>query len=130
MTQLREGGLTQKGARSGRWVNAGHTARHTMPPVTVEVELVEACSAEIVQAFCRDEPRLSSRPSRLSPETLAYMVASAAYQLLVARRNRSICATLSLAVYQAPGGVKARIDDVVAEQTEDGQVAAVALLQE
>ncbi|GIJ13114.1 hypothetical protein Van01_63280 [Micromonospora andamanensis] len=57
------------------------------------------------------------------------MVASSAYQLLVARGTGSIRATLTMAVYQTPRGVKARIDDVVAEQTEDGQAAAVAMLQ-
>jgi hypothetical protein len=118
------------GGRSGWRGNAGHIARHTTPAVTIEVELVEACSPEIVEAFCRDEPRLSSRPSRLTPETSAYMVASSAYQLLVARRNGGRRGTLTIAVYQAPRGVKARIDDVVAEQTEDGEAASVALLQE
>jgi GNAT superfamily N-acetyltransferase len=100
-----------------------------MAAVVLEVELVDAYGAEIAEAFCRDEPRLSSRPSRLKPEALADMLASSAYQLLIARNAGGICATLTLAVYRAPGGVKARIDDLVAEQSEDGQAAAVALIQ-
>jgi hypothetical protein len=66
----------------------------------------------------------------LKPEKLADMVASPAYQLLVARANGIIRAMLTLVVYRAPGGTKARIDDVVAEQTEDGQAAAAALVHE
>ena len=66
----------------------------------------------------------------MKPEALADMVKSPAYHLLVARCDGDICATLTLAVYRAPGGVKARIDDVVAEQTPGGQVAAAALVQE
>jgi hypothetical protein len=98
--------------------------------VVIAVEVVDTLSPEIVEMFCRDEPRLSSRPSRLKPEMLADMVASPAYHLLVVRRDGDICATLTLAVYRAPGGIKARIDDIVAEQTEDGHAAAAALLQE
>jgi hypothetical protein len=98
--------------------------------VAVTIEPVDTCSPDVVAAFCRDEARLSSRPSRLKPETLAGMAASPAYHLLVARRDGDICATLTLAVYRAPGGIKARIDDVVAEQTDEGQAAAAALLQE
>ncbi|MEV1110099.1 GNAT family N-acetyltransferase [Micromonospora sp. NPDC049751] len=96
----------------------------------VEVELVEALDAESIEAFCRDVPKLSSRPSRLSPQALARMIALPEYQLFVARQNGSICGTLTLAVYQAPGGVKARIDDVVAEQTEGGKAVALRLIRE
>jgi hypothetical protein len=104
--------------------------RRIVVAVVLSVELVDRFSPEIVEAFCRDEPRLSSRPGRLKPEVLADMVASPAYHLLIARQDGAVRATLTLAVYRAPGGTKARIDDVVAEQTEDGQAAAAVLLQE
>lgn len=58
------------------------------------------------------------------------MVTSPAYQLLVARDSEGICATLTFVAYRAPGGAKARIDDVVADQTRDGQAAAAALVRE
>jgi hypothetical protein len=46
-----------------------------MATVDVEVELVETLDAESIEAFCRDEPELSSRPGSLSPEALASMIA-------------------------------------------------------
>ncbi|WP_181518529.1 GNAT family N-acetyltransferase [Micromonospora noduli] len=98
--------------------------------MNIEVELIETLDAESIEAFCRDEPELSSRPSRLSPKALARMIALPEYQLLVARRDGDICGMLTLAVYWAPGGVKARVDDVVAEQTEGGQAVAVTLIRE
>lgn len=49
----------------------GQFVRRVMPPVDVEVELVETLDADSIKAFCRDEPELPSRPSRLSPEALA-----------------------------------------------------------
>jgi hypothetical protein len=98
--------------------------------MVIDVELVDRCTPEIVEAFCRDEPRLSSRPSRLKPEVLADMIASPAYQLLVARIDGVLHATLTLAVYRAPSGIKANVGDVVAEQTEQGQSAAAALVEE
>ncbi|MEV1319940.1 hypothetical protein AB0J14_28115 [Micromonospora arborensis] len=98
--------------------------------MNVEVELVETLDAEIIEAFCRDEPELSSRPSRLGPDELARMIVLPEYQLFVARRNGGICGTLVLAVYRARGGVKARIDDVVTEQTKDGQAVVVTLIRE
>ncbi|MGC4755471.1 GNAT family N-acetyltransferase [Micromonospora trifolii] len=98
--------------------------------MNVEVELIETLDAEGIEAFCRDEPELSSRPSRLSPEALARMIALPEFQLLVARRNGGICGTLTLAVYQMPGEVKARVDDLVAEQTEGGQAIALTLIRE
>ncbi|GAA3247684.1 GNAT family N-acetyltransferase [Dactylosporangium siamense] len=98
--------------------------------MTFVVELVDRCTPDVVDAFCRYEPRLSSRPSPLKPEVLARMVESHAYQLLVARNDGVIRATLTAAVYQALRGVTARIDDVVAEQDQEGQAAAVALVEE
>ena len=98
--------------------------------MVIDVELVDRCTPEIVEVFCRDEPRLSSRPSRLKPEVLADMIASPAYQLLVARIDGVLSATLTLAVYRAPRGIKANVGDVVAEQTEPGQSAAAALVEE
>ncbi|WP_170208721.1 hypothetical protein [Micromonospora pisi] len=53
-----------------------------------------------------------------------------AVEVLAGRRNGGIRGTLTLAVYRAPGGVKARIDDVVAEQTKDGQAVALTLIRE
>ena len=89
--------------------------------VVIAVEIVDTLNPETVEVLCRDEPRLSSRPGRLKPEVLADMIASPAYHLLAVRRDGDICATLTLAVYRTPGGIKARIDDIVAEQTEDGR---------
>ena len=51
----------------------------------VAVQLVTEVTYEIVAAFCRVEPELSSRPRPVAPAELDWMASCEVYRLLVGR---------------------------------------------
>jgi ribosomal protein S18 acetylase RimI-like enzyme len=84
------------------------------------VEIVEAVevSPELVDAFARLVPQLSSSSPPPSEAELAEMVASPAVSILVARdpgQGNQITGTLTLVLFRIPTGVRAWIEDVVVD---------------
>jgi ribosomal protein S18 acetylase RimI-like enzyme len=92
----------------------------------MQIDVVESVSSELVEAIASLLSQLSSS-SPPSAEELAAIVASPATSLLVARDADSILGTLTLAVFRIPTGVRARIEDVVVDESARGRGIGEAL---
>jgi ribosomal protein S18 acetylase RimI-like enzyme len=92
----------------------------------MRIEVVEAVSPDLVDAFASLTPQLSSAspPSRAE---LSEIVDSPATSLLVARDGDAIVGTLTLAVFRIPTGVRAWIEDVVVDESARGGGVGEAL---
>ena len=88
---------------------------------------MDSVSAELVEAFARLLPQLSSSASPTSLDELEAIVASPATSLIVARDGEQILGTLTLAVFRIPTGVRAWIEDVVVDEGARGRGVGEAL---
>ncbi len=87
-------------------------------------------TAELVEAFVRLVPQLSSSSPPTSHEELEEIVSSEASILFVARDAADrIVGTLTLAVFRIPTGVRAWIEDVVVDDAARGMGAGEALVR-
>jgi ribosomal protein S18 acetylase RimI-like enzyme len=88
----------------------------------VVTEATEA-SAELVDAFARLIPQLSSSNPPPTAEEVADMVAAPSSVVLVARDGASgvILGSLTLALFRIPTGVRAWIEDVVVDESARGR---------
>lgn len=93
------------------------------------VEVVEATEVtpELVAAFERLIPQLSSSNPPPPAEELAEIVASPATVLLVARDGEQILGSLTLALFRIPTGMRAWIEDVVVDGDARGRGVGEAL---
>ncbi len=93
------------------------------------VEITEATdvTAELVEAFERLTPQLSSSNPPPSAEALENIAASEATRLLVARSDRVIVGSLTLVLVRIPTGLRAIIEDVVVDERVRGQGVGRAL---
>lgn len=93
------------------------------------VEITEATdvTAELVEAFERLTPQLSSSNPPPSAEALETIAASEATRLLVARSDRVIVGSLTLVLVRIPTGLRAIIEDVVVDEQVRGQGVGRAL---
>ncbi len=97
------------------------------PGVTIS-EATEV-SPELIRAFERLIPQLSSSSPPPGAGALAEMVASPASVLLVAHDGSgSIVGSLTLAVFRVPTGLRAWIEDVVVDESARGTGAGEALV--
>jgi ribosomal protein S18 acetylase RimI-like enzyme len=97
----------------------------------VIVERATAPSQELVDALARLLPQLS--PGRETPglPELTEMLAATGSNLIVARDgDGSVLGALMLLVYRIPSGLKARIDDVVVDESARGRGIGEALTRE
>jgi ribosomal protein S18 acetylase RimI-like enzyme len=94
-------------------------ARGNLPGVTVEV--LHEVTDEVVEAFARLMPQLSTTAPAPDRAALAHMVGSPATTILVARAAGTIVGTLTLAMFQIPTGVRAWIEDVIVDESARGQ---------
>ncbi len=95
-------------------------------PATVEV--VSEVTPELVEAFGRLVPQLSSSNPAPSVAELDEMVHSASTTLFVARTDGGpISGTLTLCTFRIPTGVRAWIEDVVVDGSARGQGIGEAL---
>jgi ribosomal protein S18 acetylase RimI-like enzyme len=92
----------------------------------MRIDVVESVSSELVEAIASLLAQLSSS-SPPSADELAAIVTSPATSLLVARDADSILGTLTLAVFRIPTGVRARIEDVVVDESARGRGIGEAL---
>ena len=98
---------------------------------TPEVRVTEATAVtpELVEAFERLIPQLSSSNPPPTGEELAAIVASPASVLLMARdESGAIVGSLTLAVFPVPTGLRAWIEDVVVDESARGAGAGEALV--
>jgi len=97
----------------------------------VHVTQATTVSDELVEAFARLVPQLSSSASPPTREQLDAMISSPATTLLLARDDQDrIIGSLTLAMFRAPTGVRAWIEDVVVEAEARGQGIGEALVAE
>jgi ribosomal protein S18 acetylase RimI-like enzyme len=95
--------------------------------VSVEIVPVEAVTGELVEAFARLIPQLSSSSSPPTAEQLSEIVDAADSVLFVARMDGRVVGCLTLALYRIPTGLKAWIEDVVVDDSARGQGVGEAL---
>ncbi len=94
-----------------------------------EVAGVDEVTDELVAAFARLIPQLSSSSPPPSRSDLEEMVASPASVLLVARdANGAVVGSLTLALFRVPTGLRAWIEDVVVDESARGEGAGEALV--
>ena len=92
-----------------------------------DVTICETVTDEVVEAFARLIPQLSSSNPPPSRDQLEDLVASEASTLFVARVDGSIVGSLTLAMFRIPTGVRAWIEDVVVDESARGHGVGEAL---
>nr|WTB31907.1 GNAT family N-acetyltransferase [Streptomyces sp. NBC_00830] len=97
--------------------------------MSVEVEIVREASREVVDAFGRLLPQLSSAAGLLDLEAIDRVVRCETNTVLVARDGGEIVGTLTLVVFPVLTGVRARIEDVVVDVSARGKGVAATLTQ-
>ena len=96
----------------------------------LRIEAATVASGELVEAFRRLVPQLSSSASAPGREELAAIVDSPAATILVARDDDRIVGTLTLVVFRIPTGARAWIEDVVVDEAARGRGIGEALARE
>jgi ribosomal protein S18 acetylase RimI-like enzyme len=95
--------------------------------VGAEIEIATAVTDEIVAAFARLIPQLSSSSPGPGRKGLAAIVDDPQSVLYLARVDGRIVGSLTLALYQIPTGLKAWVEDVVVDESARGQGIGEAL---
>jgi ribosomal protein S18 acetylase RimI-like enzyme len=98
--------------------------------VTIGVEVLDQVTDEAVEAFSRLLPQLSRSAKPLDAARLGQMVSSPAITVLIARDDGQIIGSLTLAMFPAPTGVRAWIEDVVVDDAARGQGVGGVLTRE
>lgn len=94
------------------------------------IEYHTTVTDELLDALTRLIPQLKISSPRLTRDGLAGLLASDATSLLTARDDSGvIVGMLTLVHYCTPTGVRARIEDVVVDESARGQGIAVELVQ-
>jgi len=97
----------------------------------VAVTPATTVSDELVAAFARLVPQLSTSAEPPSREQLEEIVASPAATVLLARDDSGqIIGSLTLVIFRTPTGARAWIEDVVVDEAARGQGAGEALVAE
>jgi ribosomal protein S18 acetylase RimI-like enzyme len=100
------------------------------PNSPVEVVIAETATPEVVDAFARLLPQLSSSAARLTREALADIIGAPHNTVLLARdpsAGNRIVGTLTLVMFRIPSGMRAWIEDVVVDDVARGRGAGEAL---
>jgi len=95
--------------------------------VSVDVEVLTVITDEVVEAFARLLPQLSTTAPPLDAAALAAIVAAPASTVLLARLDGRIVGTLTLVMFPTPTGIRAWIEDVVTDESARGQGVGKAL---
>ena len=96
--------------------------------MSVTVSTADEVTDELVDAFVRLTPQLSSSAPPPSREELGEIVSSPATHLLIARGDDgTILGSLTLALFRIPTGLRAWIEDVVVDGEARGQGVGEAL---
>ncbi|HUJ05826.1 MAG TPA: GNAT family N-acetyltransferase [Streptosporangiaceae bacterium] len=95
--------------------------------MSVDVEVLTVITDEVVEAFARLLPQLSTTAPPLDAAALAAIVAAPASTVLLARLDGRIVGTLTLVMFPTPTGIRAWIEDVVTDESARGQGVGKAL---
>lgn len=104
-----------------------------MPALSVEV--ADAVTVELVDAFARLVPQLSTSSLPPGQEELAELVGAPGTSVLVARlasdgeTRGDIVGTLTLVVFRIPTGMRAWIEDVVVDESARGRGVGESLTE-
>jgi ribosomal protein S18 acetylase RimI-like enzyme len=96
----------------------------------VEIGVADAATQEVVDAFARLLPQLSSSATALSHETLTEIIAAPHNTVLLARdpsAGGQIVGTLTLVIFRIPTATRAWIEDVVVDGAARGRGVGEAL---
>jgi ribosomal protein S18 acetylase RimI-like enzyme len=94
----------------------------------MRIEIAAGVDADLVAGFERLIPQLSSSNPPPSTEQLAAIVSSPATDLIVAYDDDGVLiGSLTLASFRIPTGLRARIEDVVVDESARGQGVGEAL---
>jgi ribosomal protein S18 acetylase RimI-like enzyme len=96
----------------------------------VEIEVLDAVTDEVVTALNRLLPQLSSTAAPLDSGALRRILTAEGTTVLVARLDGTIVGALALVVFPALTGVRARVEDVVVDETARGRGIGAALTRE
>ncbi len=91
------------------------------------ISAAETVDDELVEAFARLIPQLSSSSPPPGREQLVEMVANTSTVVFLARVDGVIQGSLTLAFYRIPTGLKAWIEDVVVDDAVRGSGVGAAL---
>ena len=94
----------------------------------VMVEEATSVTDELVDAFCRLVPQLSSSSPPPGERELEEMVTATGTFVLVARDSgKNVVGSLTLVIFRIPTGMRAWIEDVVVDESARGQGVGEAL---
>ena len=96
----------------------------------VEVSVAREANEEIVAAFRRLVPQLSSSAAPIERDTLEATLRSPSNTVLIARDGGEIVGMLTLVMYRLTTGLRARIEDVVVDARARGRGVGEALTRE
>lgn len=91
------------------------------------VEVLREVTDEVVEAFARLVPQLSKTTAPPDRAALDRIVSSPAATVLLARTDGRIVGALTLIMFVIPTGLRARIEDVVVDESARGQGIGEAL---
>ncbi|MGA1260822.1 MAG: GNAT family N-acetyltransferase [Ilumatobacteraceae bacterium] len=94
---------------------------------SVTVAPASAVTAELLAAFHRLIPQLSSSSTPISTDQLAEMIAAESTTIFVATKEQEIVGLLTLVVFRIPTGVRAWVEDVVVDESARGHGVGEAL---
>ena len=100
------------------------------PESPVEIRIAESATPEVLEAFGRLLPQLSSSAAPLTREALAEVIASPHNTVLLARDTKAagrIIGTLTLVIFRIPTAMRAWIEDVVVDREARGRGVGEAL---
>jgi ribosomal protein S18 acetylase RimI-like enzyme len=86
-----------------------------------QVEVLDKVTGELVEAFARLLPQLSSSAPPLDQAALDALVDCPANTVLIARSDSAITGMLTLVMFPVPTGLRAWIEDVVVDESARGQ---------
>ncbi|MGW3102806.1 GNAT family N-acetyltransferase [Streptomyces sp. NPDC001100] len=96
----------------------------------VQVEVVREATQELVGAFGRLLPQLSSTAKPLDRAAVERMVSCPTNSVLVARAEGTVVGTLTLVLFPVPSGLRGRVEDVVVGTAARGRGIAALLTNE
>jgi ribosomal protein S18 acetylase RimI-like enzyme len=96
----------------------------------LRIELSDELTDELVDAFRRLLPQLSTSAAIPDAEVVKEIVSSPVTTVLAARDDEAIVGLLTLAVFRAPSGLRAWIEDVVVDEAMRGRGIGEALTRE
>jgi ribosomal protein S18 acetylase RimI-like enzyme len=98
--------------------------------MSVSIEVVTDVTDEILSAFSRLLPQLSSTARPLDRDALSRVVSCETNTVLIARDGAAIVGSLTLVMFPLPTGLRAWVEDVVVDNAARGRGVGAALTAE